>query len=378
MSRLPRRRLSVLVACAAAAALALTGCSSSSSNQDSQAAKATTVAEAGGMDALVAAAKAEGQLNTITLPANWANYGNIIQTFQNKYGITINNANPDGSSQDEINAVTQLKGQDRAPDVLDLGQSFAIGAANQGLLAPYRVASWDQIPGNAKDTQGRWASDYGGYIAIGYDPARVPVPPTSLKDLLDPRYRNQVGINGDPTQAGAAFAAVYAAALANGGNFDNITPGVDFFKQLKQAGNFVPVKGSAATVQSGQTPILVYWDYLQVSQVQAQVPNYKVTIPTDAAYAAYYSQAINATAPHPAAARLWEEFLYSTEGQNLWLQGAARPILLPTMVANGTVDQAAYAKLPPAPAGAPQYPSDAQQTAAKQVVSQQWAQATGS
>jgi putative spermidine/putrescine transport system substrate-binding protein len=373
-----RRRLSVLVAVAAAAALALTGCSSSSSNQESQAAKAQSVQDAGGMDALVAAAKAEGSLNTITLPANWANYGNIITAFQNKYGIKVTDANPDGSSQDEINAVNQLKGQDRAPDVLDLGQSFAIGAANQNLLAPYKVASFAQIPDNSKDAQGRWFSDYGGYVAIGYDPARVPVPPTSFADLLKPNYRNQVGINGDPTQASAAFSAVYAAALANKGSFDNIQPGVDYFRQLKSVGNFVPVKGSAATVQSGQTPVLVYWDYLQVSQVQSQVPNYKVAIPTDSAYAAYYTQAISATAPHPAAARLWEEFLYSTEGQNLWLQGAARPILLSTMVANGTVDKAAYAKLPPAPPGPATYPTDAQQTAAKAVVSQQWATATGS
>lgn len=375
---MPRRRLSVLVAVAAAAALTLTGCSSSSSNQDAQAAKAQSLQDAGGMDALVAAAKAEGSLNTITLPANWANYGNIITAFQNKYGIKVTDANPDGSSQDELNAVTQLKGQDRAPDVLDLGQSFAIGAANQNLLAPYKVASFAQIPDNAKDAQGRWFSDYGGYVALGYDPARVPVPPASFADLLKPQYKNQVGINGDPTQASAAFSAVYAAALANKGSFDNIQPGVDFFRQLKAAGNFVPVKGSAATVQSGQTPVLVYWDYLQVSQVQSQVPNYKVVIPTDAAYAAYYTQAISATAPHPAAARLWEEFLYSTEGQNMWLQGAARPILLPTMVQNGTVDQAAYAKLPPAPPGQPTYPTDAQQTAAKNVVSQQWAVATGS
>jgi putative spermidine/putrescine transport system substrate-binding protein len=373
-----RRRLSVLVAVAAAAALALTGCSSSSSNQESQAAKAQSVQDAGGMDALVAAAKAEGSLNTITLPANWANYGNIITAFQNKYGIKVTDANPDGSSQDEINAVNQLKGQDRAPDVLDLGQSFAIGAANQNLLAPYKVASFAQIPDNSKDAQGRWFSDYGGYVAIGYDPARVPVPPTSFADLLKPNYRNQVGINGDPTQASAAFSAVYAAALANKGSFDDIQPGVDYFHQLKSVGNFVPVKGSAATVQSGQTPVLVYWDYLQVSQVQSQVPNYKVAIPTDSAYAAYYTQAISATAPHPAAARLWEEFLYSTEGQNLWLQGAARPILLSTMVANGTVDKAAYAKLPPAPPGPATYPTDAQQTAAKAVVSQQWATATGS
>ncbi|MFC4945913.1 ABC transporter substrate-binding protein [Pseudonocardia sp. GCM10023141] len=377
------RRTLTGLAIVAAAAVALTACGSGTSSSGTAAsgsgtATATSATAAGGMDALVAAAKKEGQLNTITLPANWANYGNIIKAFEAKYGITINNANPDGSSQDEINAVKQLKGQDRAPDVLDLGQSFAIQAAKDGLLAPYKVATFDKIPAAAKDPNGAWASDYGGYVSIGYDPAKVPNPPTSFADLLKPEYKNMVAINGNPTQAGAAFAAVYAAALANGGSFDNIAPGVDFFKKLKAVGNFVPVTGSPSTVQSGQTPILVWWDYLQASSVASQLPTWKVVIPTDASYAAYYSQAINATAPHPAAARLWEEYLYSVEGQNLWLNGAARPILLPELVKDGTVDKAANAKLPPAPSGDPTYPSDAQQTAAKTIVSQQWTTAVGS
>ncbi len=374
----------MIAAVAAVSALVLAACGSggssssgggSSSGKD--AAKATSVADMGGIDALVAAAKAEGQLNVITLPNNWANYGTIMKTFTDKYGIKITSANPDGTSQDEINAVKQLKGQDRAPDVLDLGQSFAISGTKDGLLAPYKVATWNNIPDAAKDADGHWFSDYGGFVSIGYDPAKVSTPPTSYADLLKPAYKNQVAINGNPTQAGAAFAAVYAAALANGGSFDNIQPGVDYFAKLKQVGNFVPVTGSPATVQSGQTPVLIWWDYLQESSVASQLPSWKVIIPSDATYAAYYAQAINATAPHPAAARLWEEFLYSVDGQNLWLNGSARPIQLPTLVKDDTVDKAALAKLPPAPEGDIKYPTDAQQTAAKAVVSQQWATATG-
>ena len=50
----------------------------------------------------------------------------------------------------------------------------------------------------------------------------------------------------------------------------------------------------------------------------------------------YYFQAINKDAPHPAAARLWQEFLYSDEGQNLWLKGGARPVRADAMVKAGT------------------------------------------
>ncbi|HWE66097.1 MAG TPA: ABC transporter substrate-binding protein [Acidimicrobiales bacterium] len=340
-------------------------------------AKATSAAALGGMSGLVKAAKKEGKLNVITLPADWANYGNIIKDFTKKYGIKITSENPDGSSQDEINAVNQLKGQSRAPDVLDMGTAFAITAAKDGLLAPYKVASWSSIPSTAKASNADWWDDYGGYVAIGYNPKVVTTPPTSFKDLLKPIYKNQVAINGNPTQASAAFSAVYAAALANGGSLNNIQPGIDFFQKLSQAGNFVPVQAGASTVESGQTPIVIWWDYLQASEIAAQVPGWKIVIPTDGHYAAYYSQAISATAPHPAAARLWEEYLYSVTGQNLWLQGAARPIELATLVKNKTVDQKAYAALPPAPKGNVTFPSEAQMTAAQTLVTQNWASATG-
>jgi len=339
-------------------------------------AKATSAAAFGGMSGLIAAAKKEGTLNVITLPDNWANYGNIIKDFSKKYGIKINSENPNGSSQDEINAVEQLKGQSRAPDVLDMGTSFAITADQDGLLAPYKVAEYSEIPATAKAHDATWYDDYGGFVAIGYDSKVVKTPPTSFADLLKPIYKNQVALDGNPAQTGSAFAAVYAAALANGGSFANIQPGITYFQKLNQAGNFVPVTATAATVESGQTPIILWWDYLQASTIATQVPGWKVVIPSDGHYAAYYSQAISATAPHPAAARLWEEYLYSTIGQNLWLQGAARPIELSVMIKGGTVDKKALAALPPAPSTL-SFPTTAQLTAAQTLVSQDWPTAVG-
>jgi putative spermidine/putrescine transport system substrate-binding protein len=353
------------------------GSSSSSSSGGADASKATSLAAFGGMDGLVKAAKAEGELNVITLPANWANYGNIMKAFTAKYGIKINSANPDGSSQDEINAMEQLKGQSRAPDVLDMGTAFAIQADQKGLLTPYKVATWDNIPAGSKASDGTWYDDYGGFVAIGYNPAKVKVAPTSFKDLLNPMYKKQVAINGNPTQASAAFSAVYAAALANGGSLDNIQPGIDYFKKLNQVGNFVPVTAGPTTVESNQTPIVIWWDYLLASEISSAVKGFKVVIPSDGHYAAYYDQAINKDAPHPAAARLWEEYLYSATGQNLWLAGKARPIELPTLIKDGTVNAADNAALPPAPSGTVSFPSQTQQDAAEKVVAQQWSSVTG-
>jgi putative spermidine/putrescine transport system substrate-binding protein len=241
----PTRRSLVAVLAVIGMAVFATGCSSSSSSSgttsSTNAATATSLAAFGGMNGLVAACKKEGTLNVITLPANWANYGTIMKDFSSKYGIHINDANPDGSSQDEINAMVQLKGQSRAPDVLDMGTAFAIKADQMGLLAPYKVATYSAIPANSKASDASWYDDYGGYVAIGYDPSKVKVAPTSFKSLLNPIYKNQVAINGNPTQASAAFSAVYASALANGGSLTNIEPGILYFKKLHQVGNFVPV-----------------------------------------------------------------------------------------------------------------------------------------
>jgi putative spermidine/putrescine transport system substrate-binding protein len=333
---------------------------------------ATSVAAFGGMAGLVKAAKAEGHLNVITLPNNWCNYGTILSTFSKKYGISITSENPEGSSQDEINAMVQFKGQSREPDVLDMGTPFAIKADQQHLLAHYRVSSWAAIPGAQKANDASWWADYGGYVAIGYNSAVVKTPPKTFKDLLKPVYKHMVGINNSPTVAGAAFAAVYAAALANGGSFGNIAPGVAYFQKLNKEGNFVPVVAGPSTVQSGATPIVIWWDYLQASEIAPEVKTWKVVIPSDGIYASYYDQAISANAPDPAAARLWEEYLYSVAGQNQWLQGYCRPIELPSMIKNGTVDQAALKALPPVPSGFKGYPTSAQTAQAENVVAKEW------
>ena len=382
------RRMTGIAAAAVVLALGASACSSSKSTGSqpaaagaarADAAKATSAADLGGLDALVAAAKKEGKLNVIALPKTWANYGALMDAFTAKYGIKITDDNPDGSSQDELNAVKQLKGTDRAPDVVDVGQAAAISGAGDQLFAPYKVATWSSIPDAQKDAQGTWYNDYGGYIAIGYGADKVKNPPATLKGLDDPQYKNQVALNGDPTKANAALSGVYAASLANGGSLDDIQPGLTFFGKLKADGVFVPVQATQATIQSGQTPITLDWDYLQASAattLKAKGVNWKVVVPSDALFGGFYNQAVSATAPHPAAARLWEEFLYSTEGQNLWLKGQARPVELDALTKAGTADSTALAALP-AFSGNPQFASLDQVTKAKNLVVAGWAKATG-
>jgi putative spermidine/putrescine transport system substrate-binding protein len=362
------RRLGLaVVAMFVVAACGGTSNNASGSCSESTAKTATSASACGGMDALVAAAKAEGKLNVIALPRDWANYGAILDGFSAKYGIAITSDNPDGSSQDEVNAVQQLGTTSRAPDVLDVGMAVAL--ANVNLFAPYKVATWGDILDSQKEPTGLWFQDYGGFMSIGYDSAKVPAI-TSVDDLKGSAFKGKVALNGNPKQANAALNGVMMANLAVGGTLDDISKGVAFFHQLKQAGTFVPIQATTATVKNGTTPVVFDWDYLSAAHGK-DVPSWKVFVPSNAILGGYYAQAISKTAPHPAAARLWEEYLYSDEGQNLWLKGLARPVRQAAMTKSGKVDAAAAAALP-AVNGTPKFLSPDQATAAKNYVVANW------
>ncbi|MBT2501843.1 ABC transporter substrate-binding protein [Curtobacterium sp. ISL-83] len=370
------------LALAAAAIVTLAGCSATSSaatKSDTDWKTATSAQSAGGMDALVKAAKAEGQLNVIALPPSWANYGKIIDGFTKQYGIKVNSANPNGSSADEVAAVKSQKGQATAPDVLDLGN--AVLQQNLGLLTDYKVANWSDIPDALKDKGGAWTRDYTGLMSIGYDSSKVTTAPKDLNDLLGSEYKGKVSIAGDPTQANQAASAVYLAALENGGSADDITKGVDYFGKLKKAGNFQNVLPTQATVASGETPVVVQWSYNNLAWGPAAGAsgnkNWKTIVPEGQALGSYYSQAINKDAPHPAAARLWQEYIASPTVQNLYLQAGAFPATLAAMEQSGKVDKAAL----DAAGGAPKdyvELTDAQVTAAAKVLAAKWSSTMGS
>lgn len=369
-----KRTLVAGIATAAALTMALTACAGESSTPaagGTDAGAATSLADFGTLADLEAAAKAEGALNVIALPRDWANYGAVLDAFSAKYPeITITEQSPDVSSAEEIQAAKTNAGLDTAPDVFDLGLTVALQNTDQ--FAPYQVATWDDIPDALKEASGLFVGDYGGYMSIGYDSSKYEAP-AAIEDLLGADYKGAVAINGDPTQAGAAFAAVGLAAVQSGGTLDDFQPGIDFFSELNAAGNMLKLDVTTATVASGETPVVFDWDYLNAAH-QADNKNWKVTILPGTGYAGYYNQAINKEAPNPAAARLWQEFLYSDEGQNLWLAGGARPVRAEAMAEAGTIDEKLFAALPDAPEDTV-VPSEEQSTAAGELLGEKWAAA---
>jgi putative spermidine/putrescine transport system substrate-binding protein len=325
---------------------------------------------AGPSEKLIADAKAEGELTVIALPHDWCNYGEAITNFNAKYGIKINELLPDGSSGDEIEAIKANKDNKgpQAPDVVDVGFSF--GDANKDLYQPYKVSTWDSIP--VKDPDGYWYGDYSGIMAFLVNTDVQPKVPQDWADLLDPAYKGQVALSGDPRVSGQAIASVEAAALANGGSLDDAKPGLDFFAKVNKAGNLVPLISNNSLVAKGETPIRLTWDYNALAAVDGYAGNPKaeVVVPKTGKFLGVYLQAISAYAPHPNAAKLWMEYLYSDEGQLVWMKGYCHPIREADMRARGVIPADLAAKLPDATGAVA--PSSTQLKNASEVITKQW------
>ena len=337
-----------------------------------------------GMTQLVAAAKQEGQLTTIALPHDWCNYGELIGSFKQKYGLKVNELNPDAGSGDEIEAIKANKGNKgpQAPDVIDVGLSFGPSARKDGLLLPHKVATWASIPNDQKDAEGYWYGDYYGVLAFEINADIVKNPPRDWADLLKPEYKNSVALAGDPRTSNQAIQGVLAAglAMANGNMDQAAEAGLKFFADLNKAGNFVPVIGKVASLAQGATPIIIRWDYNALADRDTLKGNPKVdvVVPRNGVVAGVYVQGISAFAPHPNAAKLWMEHLYSDEGQLTWLKGYCHPIRFNDLVKNKKVPAELLAKLPPAESYEKAvFPTLDQQAKAKEIITKQWDSVVG-
>ena len=331
------------------------------------------------MDDLIAAAKKEGELTLIGVPNDWCGYGEVIETFKKKYGLKVNQLNPDGSSADEIEAIKANKGNKgpQAPDVIDVGLSFGPSAKAEGLIQPYKVSTWASIPDSAKDAEGFWYGDYYGVMSMVVNADIVKNVPKDWADLLKPEFKNSVALSGDPRGSNQAIQAVTAAGLGSaGGDIAKAgDAGLKYFAEMNKSGNFVPVTGKAGTLAQGATPVVLLWDYNGLSARDSLKgnPKVEVVVPASGVLAGVYVQAISAFAPHPAASKLWMEFLYSDEGQIGWLKGYCHPIRFNDLAAKKLIPAELLAKLPPAEGYAKAvFPTLDQQAASKEVISKQW------
>ena len=361
-------------------ALVLAACSpteADTTDPGAPAASADTTIQCGTtVEEVAAAAAEEGTVNLIALPDTWANYAGILESFRTTYGIDAPVANPDASSADELTAIQTLRGQPDMPEAVDVGPSFTQQMIDEGYAEVYRPTVWEEIPEALKDPEGHWVAAYYGVMAIATNTTLVPDAPTSFADLLDPQYAGQVTLNGDPREAGAAFAAVMAAAVANGGSFDDIMPGIEYFAELKAVGNLQSIDVTEATLLSGEVPIALDWTYNFPAIVPAMEDagfSVQVAVPTDGVYGGFYAQSVVTEASHPCAARLWLEHIVSDAGALGYLAGGAIPARYASLVERGLVDDELTANLPdPETIEQITFPSQAQIDTAKATLAEQW------
>ena len=336
--------------------------------------------------ALVSACKTEGMLTIIATPPNWANYGEIFADFQTTTGVQINSLDPNAGSADELAAIEANKGNKgpQAPDIVDVGYAYGAQGVAAGDYMPYLGTYASKLPTTTlgiptADPTGLWSIGYFGIMVLETNTAVVKNPPKNWADLLKPEYKGQVALAGDPQSSNQAIMAVYAAALANGGSLDNAQPGLDFFKKVNDAGNFVPVIAKVGTIAQGATPIELAWNYNALGDQQSLAgnPPLELDYPSPSIGGAYV-QAISAYAPHPNCAKVWMEVIHSDQGQIAWIKGGASVVSQADMQTRNVIPADVLKMLPdPKVLAAAVAPTVAQLTAAKALITTGWLSTVG-
>lgn len=299
--------------------------------------------------ALKDAVKKEGKIVSYGMPDDWANLGEIWSNFTKQNEIT--HSDTDMTSAEEIAKFDAEKGNPVA-DIGDVGITFGNVAIARDVVQAHKAPTWNEVPEWAKDKDGLWTGEYAGTIAFLVNTKLVKTVPHSWADLLKPEYKGAV-VTGDVLKAAQSQAAVLAAAIANGGDEKNLTPGIDYFKKLSKAGNLKPSDNVFAVFQKGEIPIGILWDFnaLGYRSRLADKDNYQVVIPSDGTVSSAYVSIINKYAPHPNAAKAFQDYLLSDEGQILLAKGFARPIRdnvqIPADVAKNMVPKDQYASAKP-------------------------------
>ena len=337
---------------------------------------------------LVAACQKEGMLTIIATPPNWANYGEIFADFEATVGsgVQLNSLDPNAGSADELAAIVANKGNTgpQAPDIVDVGYAYGAQGVAAGDYQAYEGTYWSKLPATTlgiatSDPNGMWTTGYYGIMVFETNTAVVKNPPKNWSDLLNPEYKGQVALAGDPQSSNQAIQAVYAAALANGGSLDNAQPGLDFFKKLNAAGNFVPVIAKVGTIAQGATPIELAWNYNALGDQQSLAgnPPLEIDYPSPSIGGAYV-QAISAYAPHLNCAKVWMEIIHSDQGQLAWIKGGASGVSEADMISRGAVPADVLKTLPdPKVLAAAVAPTVAQLTAAKTLITGGWMATVG-
>ena len=270
------------------------------------------------LDKIIEEAKKEGKLESVGMPGSWANWQGTWDGIESEYGIAHNDT--DMSSGEEI---AMFDAEKNAPtkDIGDVGHKFGPEAKAKGVTQSYKTTYWDKVPDWAKDPDGHWMMAYTGVTTFITNTDLVENAPTSWQEVRDGDYKLTIG---DVVTGATGQGNVLATAYAFGGDMDNLQPAFDFWKEMAEAGRIDQGDILLQRIQAGEVEVGVTWSYNALTY-RDETPNYTfdVRVPSDGSILSGYASIINKYAPHPYAAALAREYIFSDKGQtNLAIAGA--------------------------------------------------------
>lgn len=318
--KLKLKKMTAAVLMASIVTTCVAGCASSGSAQTE-----TVDLNIMSLEEITAKAQEEGEVNSVGMPDDWANWDDTWSGIQEAYGLT--HTDVDLSSAEEL-AMFEAEKNNATKDIGDVGETYGAVAEEKGLTLKYKTSYWDEIPDWAKDDDGDWVVAYYGTMALMTNKRLVPNAPTSFQDLLEGDYVVSIG---DVAKSTRAQYAVLAAAYAMGGDESNIQPGLDFFRQLAEQGRLDKGEFDFSRIEKGEIGVAIIWDFVGIGyreQIKENNPNAdcELCIPSDSTVQSGYTTIINAYTKRPYAAALTREYILSDEGQLNLAKGYAKTI----------------------------------------------------
>jgi len=270
------------------------------------------------------AAQAQQRAICYNCPPQWADWGSQLKAIQTRLGIEVP---PDNKNSGQAVAALIAEKANPVADVTYLGGIAADPAKDMGVLTPYKPKGWDRIPAGLKDPEGYWFAIHSGTLGLFVNKAALgnrPVP-QSWADLLKPEYKGLVGYL-DPTSAAVGQLGVMAINLALGGTYENLDPGIKFYKELQKNQPIVPKQTSYARVISGEIPILIDYDFNAYRGQYTDKAPVQFVIPKEGTVIFPYVMALTNKGPNPENGKKVLDFVLSNESQAMWGNAFLRPV----------------------------------------------------
>src|SRR6266851_571742 len=262
-------------------------------------------------DARVEAAKKEGKVvwyTSLALPSA----EKVAKLFEVAYpGIKVE-VHRTGSQRILQRVMQELQANLKLVDVLhtsDAGHFVLL--KEKKLLMKYTPAGVDPFPAGFKDRDGYYYGLRATVNVIAYNTKLVPAGevPKGWKDLLDPKWKGKL-VTAHPGYSGVIATRVLALVQLHGW---------DYFKQLAQNKPMIVQSANdpPTTVASGERPVAADGGDYTFYQVKKKGNPVEIVFPKEGVPLVVSPSAITGFAPHPNAAKLFTDFIFSRELQQV-------------------------------------------------------------